>query len=311
VLGKARLRGDLGGGAARSWWPHRPVKRGSRVSRLGSRTRTYRRGQLDRLSNVQIFLDNRLGGRRYVLGLGMSRVVIATARAGARMGRAVTIHGPIPIAADAEVLTPDDLMGGRLPRGKRVLVWDDDHYYMGGVLAEMLADRGYDTLYLTPASEASTWTAGTLRTALHSDAPACKKACASKRFVRFRRSGRPRSSPRASSPESPKPCRPTPVCWSRPACPRTAWRSRSRGNVRAGRARLEEVAVIGDALAPATMRMPTYAGRRYCRGNVTCYPRRTACRPFRREIYRALAALRLAETVRTGSILPLCHPRWP
>ncbi len=37
-------------------------------------------------------------------------------------------------------------MAGKLPRGKRVVVWDDDHYYMGGVLAELLAERGYERI---------------------------------------------------------------------------------------------------------------------------------------------------------------------
>ena len=42
------------------------------------------------------------------------------------------------------------------------MVWDDDHYYMGGVIAELLADHGCETHYLTPASEASTWTQNTM-----------------------------------------------------------------------------------------------------------------------------------------------------
>lgn len=36
------------------------------------------------------------------------------------------------------VYTPDDLMGGNVPSGTAVL-FDDDHYYMGGVLAELMA----------------------------------------------------------------------------------------------------------------------------------------------------------------------------
>ena len=68
----------------------------------------------------------------------------------------------MPVAEGAEVLTPDDLMDGRMPGGQRVLLWDDDHYYMGGVLAELLAEKGFDTIYATPASEASTWTRNTM-----------------------------------------------------------------------------------------------------------------------------------------------------
>ena len=32
--------------------------------------------------------------------------------------------------------TPDDLMNGAYPTG-HVVIYDDDHYYMGGVLAEL------------------------------------------------------------------------------------------------------------------------------------------------------------------------------
>jgi dimethylamine/trimethylamine dehydrogenase len=46
----------------------------------------------------------------------------------------------MPIAADANVFTPDDLMDGSVPGGK-VIVFDDDHYYMGGVMAELLAAK--------------------------------------------------------------------------------------------------------------------------------------------------------------------------
>jgi len=69
----------------------------------------------------------------------------------------------MPSEDDARVLSPDDLMEGTtLPRGARVVVWDDDHYYMGGLMAEVLADMGCETHYLTPACEVSTWTRATM-----------------------------------------------------------------------------------------------------------------------------------------------------
>jgi len=45
---------------------------------------------------------------------------------------------------------PDDLMAGTRPRGHRVVLFDDDHYYMGGVLAELLATEGHDVQLVTP-----------------------------------------------------------------------------------------------------------------------------------------------------------------
>jgi dimethylamine/trimethylamine dehydrogenase len=53
-------------------------------------------------------------------------------------------------------------MAGQRPAGRRVLVFDDDHYYLGGVLAELLAGEGYQVRLVTPAASVSAWTANTL-----------------------------------------------------------------------------------------------------------------------------------------------------
>jgi dimethylamine/trimethylamine dehydrogenase len=56
-------------------------------------------------------------------------------------------------------------MAGHLPEGARVLLYDDDHYYMGGVLAELLARAGRRVILATPAADASNWTHNTLEQA--------------------------------------------------------------------------------------------------------------------------------------------------
>jgi dimethylamine/trimethylamine dehydrogenase len=43
-----------------------------------------------------------------------------------------------------------------------VLVYDDDHYYMGGVLAELLCREGRHVTLVTPATSASSWTTATM-----------------------------------------------------------------------------------------------------------------------------------------------------
>ena len=106
------------------------------------RVRDYRAEQLRKLPNVALYLESQLDAET-VLEFGCPRVVIAT---GARWRSDGVGHhwtAPLPIEDGSQVLTPDDLMEGRLPEGTRVVVWDDDHYYMGGVLAELLADKGY------------------------------------------------------------------------------------------------------------------------------------------------------------------------
>ena len=126
------------------------------------RVRDHREQQLHQLPNVHIYFDSELDAAS-VLEFGFPRVVVAT---GARWRRDGVGHHwtrPMPLAGGTHVLTPDDVMDGTtLPAGRRVVVWDDDHYYMGGLMAEVLADMGCETHYLTPAPEVSTWTRATM-----------------------------------------------------------------------------------------------------------------------------------------------------
>jgi len=43
-----------------------------------------------------------------------------------------------------------------------VVIYDDDRYYMGGVLAEQLRLRGLEVTLVTPASDVSSWAENTL-----------------------------------------------------------------------------------------------------------------------------------------------------
>ena len=58
------------------------------------------------------------------------------------------------------IFTPDDIMAGRLPEG-RVLIFDDDNYYMGPVQAELLAGTGCRVSLATPKSKAAAWSSYT------------------------------------------------------------------------------------------------------------------------------------------------------
>ena len=66
----------------------------------------------------------------------------------------------------AGVFSPDDLMADPAPDAPApqgpVVVFDDDHYYMGGVLAEKLRRDGLEVTLVTPALAASYWTERTL-----------------------------------------------------------------------------------------------------------------------------------------------------
>ena len=102
------------------------------------------------------------------LGSGFTDILVATGASWRADGVGRWHTSAIPVASDAVVLTPDDLMAGDsrllLPgaAAQRVLVFDDDHYYLGGVLAELLAGLGHEVRLVTPAPLVSSWTANTL-----------------------------------------------------------------------------------------------------------------------------------------------------
>jgi dimethylamine/trimethylamine dehydrogenase len=121
----------------------------------------YREGQIDKLSNVAVYRESELAAED-ILNFGCDHAVIATGSTWRRDGVARYRLSPLGIAAGADVLTPDDLMGGARPRGRRVVIYDDDHYYMAGVLAELLVSEGRDVTLVTPAPDVSNWMRNTM-----------------------------------------------------------------------------------------------------------------------------------------------------
>jgi dimethylamine/trimethylamine dehydrogenase len=121
----------------------------------------YRRGQLAKLPNVELAYDSELTAEE-VLSYGFDHVAVATGAIWRRDGTGRWHTRPLPIEDGVSVLSPDDLMAGRRPDGDRVVLYDDDHYYMGGVLAELLAREGRHVTLVTPAARVSEWTINTM-----------------------------------------------------------------------------------------------------------------------------------------------------
>ncbi|MDX8441353.1 FAD-dependent oxidoreductase [Mesorhizobium australafricanum] len=124
------------------------------------RVRDYRQYQLSQMSNVDIYFESRLSADD-ILSFGIQNVAIATGSSWRRDGVARAHVVPMPIEAAMPVYTPDDLMDGKVPTGN-VVLFDDDHYYMGGVLAELMARRGAKVTLVTPSAYVSDWTRNTL-----------------------------------------------------------------------------------------------------------------------------------------------------
>lgn len=127
----------------------------------------YRLGQLQQLSGVQTFLQSKLAAGQvleFAAELGVAQVVIATGARWDRDGIGRRHRTPIPNDGSVKFITPDDIMADDSIAGKiagGVVIYDDDHYYMGSVIAEKLAAAGAVTL-VTPAADVAAWTHNTL-----------------------------------------------------------------------------------------------------------------------------------------------------
>jgi dimethylamine/trimethylamine dehydrogenase len=118
---------------------------GGRVTRESSlpglaewaRVRDYRTNQISKLSNVEFYLDS-VVDEEQILEFAADHVVLATGATWRPEGIGRWLDDPIPgWDTGSMTITPDDVMAEFEPTGP-VVVFDDDHYYIGGVIAEAL-----------------------------------------------------------------------------------------------------------------------------------------------------------------------------
>jgi dimethylamine/trimethylamine dehydrogenase len=118
----------------------------------------WRLTQINKTPNIFMYPSSQMTAAD-VLEAGPRHVMLATGSTWRRDG--IGRYLSRPVQGNGNIFTPDDLMNGNLPSGK-VLIYDDDHYYMGGVLAELLATNGCKVTLITPAPMVSYWTQFTL-----------------------------------------------------------------------------------------------------------------------------------------------------
>lgn len=129
----------------------------------------WRLTQIEKMKNVSVYPSSPMTAED-VLESGAQNLIIATGATWRRDGVGRTLWKPI-VGFDSEnVLSPDDFLesGGLPPNlqkqasGFQIVIYDDDHYYMGGVLAELLAMNGCKVSLVTPAPMISYWSQFTL-----------------------------------------------------------------------------------------------------------------------------------------------------
>ncbi len=113
--------------------------------------------QLQKLSNVLVTLESPMTAAE-IVGYDFSHVAVATGSRWRPDGLGTSHTSPV----FTDALSADDVMSGRGPTGGRVVVFDDEHFYMGGALAELLARAGCRVALVTPEARVSAWTVNTM-----------------------------------------------------------------------------------------------------------------------------------------------------
>lgn len=125
-----------------------------------ARVRDYRESQIARHPDVQVYRGNALCAEE-ILELEIPHVILATGSKWRKDGVGRMHDFAIDGIESIAVLTPDDILAGSKLNG-RVLIYDDDHYYMGGALAERCRQDDLAVCLVTPDSKISSWTENTL-----------------------------------------------------------------------------------------------------------------------------------------------------
>jgi dimethylamine/trimethylamine dehydrogenase len=124
------------------------------------RVADHRVTQLAKLPNVLVTLESPMTAEE-IVGYDFTHVAVATGSRWRADGLGSWHQAPVFEGA----LTPDDLLDGHRPVGPRVVVFDDEHYYLGGVVAELLAREGFHVTLVTPEARVSAWTVNTMEQA--------------------------------------------------------------------------------------------------------------------------------------------------
>ncbi|MDE3774339.1 NAD(P)-binding protein [Sinorhizobium meliloti] len=131
------------------------------------RVRDWRIGQLSTRVNAELYLHSPLSAAD-ILQYGIPHVAIATGASWRTDGVGRTHRMALDFLSEGILVSPDAILSEgaeAVPSDGPVVVFDDDCFYMGSVLAELLARRGCTVTFVTPESQVSPWSRNTLEQA--------------------------------------------------------------------------------------------------------------------------------------------------
>ncbi len=117
--------------------------------------RDYRELQINKLvkknKQSQVALGQKPMTAETALTYGAEKIVVATGSSWNTDGTNCLSHDPIPgaDASKADQLTPEQVLEGKKPIGKRVVILNADTYFMAPSLAEKLAVAGHEVTIVT------------------------------------------------------------------------------------------------------------------------------------------------------------------
>jgi dimethylamine/trimethylamine dehydrogenase len=120
------------------------------------RVRDYRLHMLSKLPNVEIYPESKLSAED-IAEFGAEHVVLATGSSWRRDGVGSYSQDRIELPEFSNIITPDDVFAGVHVEGP-VLIYDDEHYFVGGGLAERFQKLGHKVCLATPMAMLSNWT---------------------------------------------------------------------------------------------------------------------------------------------------------
>jgi dimethylamine/trimethylamine dehydrogenase len=119
----------------------------------------YRIQQIKQMPNVKLYFDSRLTAED-IFSYDFDRVILATGACWRRDGVSRWHTAAVEGFDSERIFTPGDIMAGIDLNGP-VVLFDDDHYYMGAVLAEKLQTMGLEVTVVTPAGTVGEWSLNT------------------------------------------------------------------------------------------------------------------------------------------------------
>jgi len=121
-----------------------------------ARVRDWRLTQIGKMPNVDLFLESAMT-EEDVIAAAPDHVVIATGSYWRKDGVGRFSASPVFDPQSADIRSADDAITNDAARGS-VIIYDDDGYYIGSLLAEKLALAGCNATLISTESEIAHWT---------------------------------------------------------------------------------------------------------------------------------------------------------